>query len=96
MYMPFYSNLDLKIFDDNKKIWKNIKPLFSNKQTFQQKNITLVDKNNIISKDNFFIDSVSNLEIEPFVHDFENSLNAGNIEDIIETYKNHPSILKIF
>ena len=28
----YYSNLDLKIFDDNRKFWKNVKPLFSNKQ----------------------------------------------------------------
>ena len=28
----YYSNLDMKIFDDNKKFWEAIKPLFSDKK----------------------------------------------------------------
>ena len=70
----FYNNLDLRIFDDNKTFWQNIKPLFSDKQNILQKNITLIEKDEIISKDNevaeklntFFIEAVKNLEIEPF------------------------------
>ena len=31
----YYNNLDLKILDDNKQFWKNIKPLFSNKQLYK-------------------------------------------------------------
>ena len=39
----FYSNLELKIFDDNNKFWQNIKPLFSNKQNVLQKNISIIE-----------------------------------------------------
>ena len=28
----YYNNLDLKIFDDNKRFWRSVKPLFSDKQ----------------------------------------------------------------
>ena len=32
----YYNNLDLRIFDDNKKFWQRIKPLFSDKQNLLQ------------------------------------------------------------
>ena len=99
----YYNNLDLKIFDDNKKFWQNVKPLFSNKQNVLQKNITIVEKDKITSKDsevaeklnNFFIEAVKNLEIEPFVPDSDTGINTESIDDIIKMYENHPSILKI-
>ena len=46
----FYKNLNIKDILDNKKFWKNIKPLFSNKGTTVQK-ITLVKEKEIISED---------------------------------------------
>ena len=46
----YYNNLDLKILQDNKQFWKNIKPLFSNKQTVSQKNIVIVENDTITSK----------------------------------------------
>ena len=99
----YYNNLDLKIFDDNKKFWQNVKPLFSNKQNVLQKSITIVEKDKITSKDsevaeklnNFFIEAVKNLEIEPFVPDSDTGINTESIDDIIKMYENHPSILKI-
>ena len=33
----YYNNLDLKIFQDNRKFWQRIKTMFSNKQTALQK-----------------------------------------------------------
>ena len=33
----YYSNLDMNIFEDNKKFWQNVKPLFSNKHDVSQK-----------------------------------------------------------
>ena len=67
----YYNNLDLRVFNDNKKFWANIKPLFSNKQNNLQKNITLVEKEKITSKNTevaeklniFFIEAVANLDI---------------------------------
>ena len=44
----YYNNLDIKSFTDNKKIWKSIKPLFSDKH-FTANKITLFDGNDIVS-----------------------------------------------
>ena len=84
----YYNNLDMKILSDNRKFWKSIKPLFSEKQCVLQKNITLVEKGKIISKDrevaeklnSFFIDAVKNLEIEPFVE-----IDSENVDTTQET-----------
>ena len=99
----YYNNLDLKIFNDNKKFWKRIKPLFSEKQKDLQRDIILVDNDKIISDkqkvaeklNNFFIESVENLDIEHFTDDNENISPIINIQDIIKRYESHPSILKI-
>ena len=71
--------------------------------------MTLIEKDEIISKDNevaeklntFFIEAIKNLEIEPFTdysQDTEIDVNKDDtesIEIIISKYKTHPSILKI-
>ena len=101
----YYNNLDLKIFDDNKKFWKSIKPLFSDKTTLKR-NITLIedgvltsDANEVAEKlNNYFIEAVENLEIEQFSSEeyIEPAEDADkHIDNIIEKYKSHPSILKI-
>ena len=46
----FYQKLDLRNFLDNKKFWKNVKPLFSSKDVYHYK-ITLVHDNEIITED---------------------------------------------
>ena len=45
-----YSNLNIKDVKDNKKFWKTVNPLFSEKVNTNE-NITLVDSNNIISSE---------------------------------------------
>ena len=101
----YYNNLDLKIFEDNKKFWQRIKPLFSEKNNLKG-NITIVE-DGIVTSDNkqvaeklnnYFIEAVENLEIEEFICDdhFVHSQNVdANIDSIIRKYKFHPSILKI-
>ena len=98
----FYRNLDQKDLLDNKKFWKYMKPLFSDKTNSKQK-ITLVNGLNIITEDDkladtfniFFKDAVDKLGI------IENSdlVATTNIEDPVELaiakFKHHPSILKI-
>ena len=67
----YYSNLNPKCVSDNKKFWKTVKPLFSEK-IFSSETITLVDKNVIYEEDNkvsemfndFFSSVVRNLNIE--------------------------------
>ena len=75
----YYNNLDMNIFENNKKFWENIKPLFSNKQNVSKRNIIIVEKETITSQNeevaaklnNFFIRAVENLEIEPFAPNIE-------------------------
>ena len=98
----YYTNLDIKIFDDNKKFWQSVKSLFSDKQKALPRDIILVenevtttDKNEVAEKLNdFFIGVVDNLDIEPFLQDNTDNMLTENIQDIIDQYANHPSIIK--
>ena len=99
----YYNGLDLSILIDSKEFWKNIKPLFSDKPGKSQKNIVLIEKDEIISKDeevadklnNSFIKSVENLDSKHYIPPNENDNVADNLDDIIKQYENHQSILKI-
>ena len=72
----YYNNLDLKMFDDNRKFWQRIKPLFSEK-TKLKTNIAIVENGQVTTDNtevaeilnNYFIEAVQNLEIERFVPD---------------------------
>ncbi len=67
----FYNNIDLKLFTDNKKFWKNVNSLFSDKSKAQNK-ITLVEDDKIITDESelaqtfndFFKNAVKNLNID--------------------------------
>ena len=98
----YYNNLDLRIFDDNKKFWRCVKPLFSDKQKILDRNIVIAENDTIYSDskevaeklNDFFIEAVENLEIEPF--ELNNELICSDqIENIVKQYELHPSILKI-
>ena len=77
----YYNNLDMKIFDDNKKFWQKIKPLFSDKSNLKR-SITLIENCSVISEkkevaetlNNYFIEAVADLEVERF---------ASNVNGII-------------
>ena len=102
----YYNKLDLKIFDDNRKFWQGIKPLFSDK-TKQKCNITIIENGNVTTEkkevaeilNNYFIDAVQNLEIERLNSDENHIIHPEDtndvIDDIVKKYKSHPSILKI-
>ena len=98
----FYGNLDPKLIIDNRKFWKTIKPLFSEKYISNMK-ITLLEGDEIISTDpkvaetsnNFFTNAVENLNITGFVTDYSKNPELDTISNIIERFKNQPSILKI-
>ena len=103
----YYNNLDMKIFQDNKKFWQTIKPLFSDKQHDIKRNIVIVENNSVISDNKevaekfntFFIEAVDSLNIEPFNSpNYNNSdleCDHDNIDIIINRYKTHPSIQAI-
>ena len=99
----YYSNLNLNDITDNKKFWKTIKPMFSNKEQTGKK-ITLVNENEILSTEeevskkfnSFFQNAVKSLAIK------ENKFllsDASGIDDPIDIalkkYEIHPSVLKI-
>ena len=66
----FYSNIDISLITDNKKFWRTVKPLFSEKK-FSKRKLILVENEEIISNDldvaenmnTFFSNIVENLEI---------------------------------
>ena len=99
----YYNKLDVTIFDNNKTFWRRIKPLFSDKEKTLPKEIIL-DENGTVLHDrervanklnDFFVDAVAKLEIEPFIPTYTDSNTNETIEDIKEKYKSHPSIIKI-
>ena len=96
-------NLDIKCITDNKKFWKTVGPLFSDKH-FSSKKIILVEGEEIISNDSdiagifnsYFANIVENLDIEGFTsYDFSYDPEQDYISNIVEKFKSHPSILKI-
>ena len=97
----YYDSLDTNNFSDNKLFWKNIKPLFSDKQLHHNK-ISLVENEKIIAKDGdiaetfntYFSNIVKELGIEEDGIEIGNH-SIDNISRVISKYKNHPSILKI-
>ena len=56
----YYSNLDIKNVNDNKKFWDTIKPCFSNKNA-SKKNITLIEADTIITDDETLACTFNNL-----------------------------------
>ena len=97
----YYNNLDTSIFDDNKKFWERVRPLFSDKQKALPRDIILVENEETISDkkvvaetlNNFFIEAVDNLDIPSFLP--VNTPHTDNIQVILDRYENHPSIIKI-
>ena len=99
----YYNNLDINLITDNKKLWRTVKPLFSDKH-FSSNKITLLEGDEIISSDqevaetfnSFFANVVENLDIEGFITcDYSYAPELNYIANIIEKFKNHPSVLKI-
>ena len=99
----YYNNLDIKKITDNKKFWKTVKPLFSEKH-FSGSKIILTEGDDLISDDKvladtfntYFTNIVKNLDIKGFTtYDFSYNPNIDYISNIINKFKNHPSILMI-
>ena len=93
----YFNNLDLKDLQDNKKFWKKIKPLFSEKLKTKSK-ITLIEDENVITDgekvanklNDYFVEAVQNLDIERFSNegtsislDISGATNQGE-HDVID------------
>ena len=99
----FYEHLNPTFISDNKKFWTQVKPFFSDK-TPRNSKIILSEGNEIISNpetsaeifNNFFSDAVEDLDIDRALH-IDDMVNSDDpVENAINKFKNHPSILRIF
>ncbi len=98
----YYENLDQKSLLDNKTFWKVTKPLFSEKSKSNKK-IVLLENDNIISDEpkvaeifnEFFAKTVENLNIKGYNIDHTPVENLDFVNNAIDKFENHPSILMI-
>ena len=101
-WRKFYSNLELNQITDNKRFWKTIKHLVSDK-CIHSSAITLINNENVISDDfklvqtfnNYFKSAVGKLgikECEVSSDANANSRSKDGVDVAIEKYKDHPSI----
>ena len=94
----YFAKLNPKLVSDNKSFWRTIKPYFSDKGNFFNK-IMISEKDCIISDDRklseilntHFINITKTLDLKPSIISTTKSLS-----EIIETFKDHPSIKKFF
>ena len=67
----YFSQLDIKIVNDNRKFWKTINPLFSEK-AYRKESISLIENDKLITNDktlaetfnNFFSNIVKNIKVD--------------------------------
>ena len=100
----YFDTLDVNKITDNKTFWKNIQTLSSEKRKFAHK-ITHEDREeNIISDDtlvsvelnNCFENLTKTIKINENTYIVDSHSNVIDpVDKVINTYKNHPSILLI-
>ena len=98
----FYEHLDPNLICDNRKFWKQVKPFFADK-TPSNSNITHLENGEIVSDpsrcteifNNFFIESVSSLDLDRNSNITDCLISDNLVEKAIDMFKNHPSIIKI-
>ena len=87
--------------NDNKKFWKNVKPIFGNKNK-GNKTVALEEENEVITDDGklaqtfneYFVNIVPSLGITPF-HENTDDINNDNIDNIITKFEGHLGIVAI-
>ena len=99
-----YNNLDVGNITDNKKSWKTLKPMSSDKAKCESSKINLVENDEILSPDKetaeacnkYFINAVKSLNLQcDFEHLNDVSDETNPIERAIKKFKNHPNIINI-
>ena len=97
----YYAQLDPKVVSDNKKFWKTVKPLFSNKIQ-SSSSITLIE-NDVLESDegkvaeimnNYFVNITDTLGIS-CNEDSPDNLDEDPCSRVIKHFQSHSSILKI-
>ena len=99
----YFQKLNVKDLPGNRKLWKIIKPFFSNKGLNSNK-LMLKENNRLITEEKelatvmntFFVNITESLDIKKDDNSSLNLINSKNINDILEKHKNHPSVHKNF
>ena len=94
----YFSKLDTKNIEDSKRFWSIIKPYVSKKSKFCPK-IILVENDRIINDDieiantmnKYFVNVTKSLDIPKDI----SIVNTISVEQILDSYKAHPSIIAI-
>ena len=97
--VDYYRNLHLKDISDNRKFWRKIKPLFSDKIETTG-SITLPEGNELVSDkevaellNDYFVNITASLEISEVEENFTKTNEIRDPIDIaVNAYKRHPSI----
>ena len=97
----YFNNFDIKKVTDNRKSWKTVVPVFSNKFS-KIKKINLTDGNKTISNkkelcrvfNNFFSKTVDELKIPNISDDKLDNTNDA-LKEVLRYFENHPSITNI-
>ena len=99
----YLKKLTEKGLKTNKSFWKFMKPFLTNKGLTGNNDITLIHQNKIISDEkqlsklfnSYYINIVEkSSDTKTFGINFKNT-SVQSVRDIVNSYKNHPSILKI-
>ena len=92
----YYHNLDMRRVNDSRKFWKIVKPFFSEKQKKLTK-IILLENDIITSNDKEIAEIFNDCFLNNSSTESSNTVakQKDSLEDIIEKYELHPSILKI-
>ena len=99
----YYQNLDLKNLTDNRKFWKTIKPVFTDKVQVSQ-SIILIENGEMVTDDlkiaeifnDYFANITQDLEITDTGAYLLPSIGIKDpVDRAVEKYKNRPSIKKI-
>ena len=96
----FFNSSNSSVISDNRKFWKTVKPLFSNKGNYGNK-IKLVENEEIIDDDtkvaeelnNFFKTAVASLDIHRNPYTVE---NAENMSDPVEKATKNSNFIQVF
>ena len=99
----YLKKLTEKRLTTNKSFWKFMKPFLTNKGFTGNNDITLIHQNKIISDEkqltkllnSYYINIVEkSIDTKTFGINFKNT-SVQSVRDIVNSYKNHPSIIKI-
>ena len=98
----YFSNLEPKLITDNKKFWKSVKPLFSDKITVT-KIIILIENGEVLSSDTDIVDTfnvyfsnvVQNLNTPRENSTLNTDLSINPVLALVEKYKHYQGIISI-